>query len=36
MPKEYYLEMTERGIFRCLVDLKPEIVIKEILKEIKE
>lgn len=36
MPKEYYLEMTEREIFKCLVDLKPEIVIKEILKEIKE
>ena len=34
MPKEYYLEMTERGIFRCLVDLKPEIVISRILDEI--
>ncbi|ALQ34853.1 glycosyltransferase family 9 protein [Fusobacterium hwasookii] len=34
MPKEYYLEMTERGIFKCLVDLKPEVVIEKILKEI--
>ena len=34
MPKEYYLELTERGIFRCLVDLKPEVVIERIEKEL--
>lgn len=34
MPKEYYLELTERGIYKCLIDLKPEVVIRRILKEL--
>lgn len=33
--KEYYLEKTDRGIFKCLVDLKPEYVIEKIKENIK-
>lgn len=32
--KEYYLKKNEDGVYQCLIDLKPEIVIKKIKEKI--
>lgn len=33
---EYYLEKDDKGIYKCLIDLKPKLVLEKIMKVLKE